>query len=105
MLGSVLASAYAAGMDGAAAGLPGDAAAAASDSVGAAHAVAAQLGGSGATSSPPRTQAFIDAMATTAGIAAAIAIVGALIAAVFLPARARRGPRAGSGVLPEPVAA
>jgi hypothetical protein len=34
--------------------------------------------------------AFVDAMTTTASIAAAIAIAGALIAAMFLPARARK---------------
>jgi hypothetical protein len=33
--------------------------------------------------------AFVDAMTTTASIAAAIAIAGALIAALFLPSRAR----------------
>jgi EmrB/QacA subfamily drug resistance transporter len=104
VLGSVVASAYSGGMDGATAGLPGDAAAAASDSVGAAHAVAAQLGSADLVSAS--NQAFIDAMATTASIAAAIAVVGARIAAFFLPARARTGPvEAGSGVLPEPVAA
>jgi EmrB/QacA subfamily drug resistance transporter len=104
VLGSVLASAYSGGMDGATAGLPGDAAAAASDSVGAAHAVAAQLGSTDLVAAS--NAAFIDAMATTASIAAAVAVVGALIAACFLPARARTGPAgAGSGVLPEPVAA
>ena len=104
VLGSVLASAYSSGMDGAVAGLPGDAAAAASDSVGAAHAVAAQVGSADLVAAS--NQAFIDAMATTASIAAAVAVVGALIAAFFLPARARTGPvGAGSGVLPEPVAA
>ncbi len=104
VLGSVLASAYSGGMDGATAGLPGDAAAAASDSVGAAHAVAAQLGSADLVATS--NQAFIDAMATTASIAAAVAVVGALIAAFFLPARARTGPvGTGSGVLPEPAAA
>jgi EmrB/QacA subfamily drug resistance transporter len=104
VLGSVLASAYAGGMDGATAGLSGDAAAAASDSIGGAHAVAAQLGSSDLITAS--NQAFVDAMSTTASIAAAIAIVGALIAAALLPARARTGPvEAGSGMLPEPAAA
>ena len=87
VLGSVLASSYASGMDGAVSGLPADAAAAASDSVGAAHVVAAQVGGSDLVAAA--NQAFVEAMGTTASIAAAVAIVGALIAAVFLPARAR----------------
>ena len=91
-------------MDGAVAGLPAGAAAAASDSVGAAHEVAAQLGGSPAAWSR-RNSAFVDAMATTATIAAAIAVVGALIAAAFLPARARTEPVGAGGALPAPAAA
>jgi EmrB/QacA subfamily drug resistance transporter len=100
VLGSVLASAYATGMDGAATGLPAEAAAAATDSVGAAHGVAAQMGGS-AHLVGAANDAFISAMSTTAGIAAAIALVGALIAATFLPARARGG---SVSPLAEPVA-
>jgi hypothetical protein len=66
VLGSILASAYASGMDGATAGLPADAAAAASDSVGAAHAVAAEVGGSTVTDLVAASnQAFVDAMTST----------------------------------------
>jgi EmrB/QacA subfamily drug resistance transporter len=105
VLGSVLASAYAGGMDGATAGLSGEAAAAASDSVGGAHAVAAQLGGDAATGLVASADsAFVDAMAATASIAAAVAIVGALIAAAFLPARAR-AEAAPASALPEPAGA
>ena len=90
VLGSVLASAYATGMGGAVTGLSGEAAAASTDSIGAAHAVAGELGGDrGAGLVASANDAFIDAMSTTAGIAAAIALAGALIAAAFLPARAR----------------
>ena len=103
VLGSVLASAYSGGMDGAVAGLPASAASAASDSVGAAHAVAAQLGSSDLVVAS--NSAFVDAMATTASIAAAIAIVGALIAAAFLPARARTESEGAGGALPAPAAA
>ena len=89
VLGSILASGYSGSMDSAVAGLPADAAAAASDSVGAADQVAAQMGGSGgADLIASAHQAFVDAMSTTASIAAAIAITGAVIAAVFLPERA-----------------
>ena len=102
LLGSVLASSYAGGMDGAAAGLPADAAAVASDSVGGAHAVAAQVGSSDLVTAA--NSAFVDAMATTASIAAAVAIVGALIAAAFLPARAGEEAET-AGALPEPAAA
>jgi Na+/melibiose symporter-like transporter len=99
VLGSVLASTYATGMDGSVTGLPDEAATAASDSVGSAHEVAAQMGGAPDLITAAN-DAFIGAMGTTAGIAAGIALAGALIAAAFLPARAR-----GRSVSPlEPVA-
>jgi hypothetical protein len=101
VLGSVLASSYSGGMDGAVAGLPDGAAAAASDSVGAAHAVAAELGSTSLVTAA--NSAFVDAMATTASIAAAVAIVGALIAAAFLPARSADA--APAGAVPQPAAA
>jgi EmrB/QacA subfamily drug resistance transporter len=98
VLGSVLASAYSDGMAGAVEGLPPDAAAAAGDSVGAAHEVAAGLGGeSAAALASAANQAFVDAMSTTASIAAAVALAGAVVAARYLPARARA--RASAGVL------
>jgi EmrB/QacA subfamily drug resistance transporter len=91
VLGSVLASGYGGSMDGeAVAGLPADAAEAASDSVGGAHEVAAQMGGEAAGRLIHLAdQAFVDAMTTTALLASAVALVGALIAAAFLPSRAR----------------
>jgi hypothetical protein len=90
VLGSILTSAYATGMGGAVDHLSASAASQASDSVGAAHQIAAGLSsGAGADLISASNQAFVDAMATTASIAAAIAIVGALVAAAFLPARAR----------------
>jgi hypothetical protein len=50
-----------------------------------------QMGGSaGAELIAAANQAFVGAMSTTAGIAAAVAIAGALIAALFLPARSAR---------------
>jgi EmrB/QacA subfamily drug resistance transporter len=107
VLGSVLASGYGDGMDGAVAGLPSDAAAAASDSVGAAHQVASQMGGEAATRLVHLAdQAFVDAMSTTATLAAAVALVGALIAAAFLPSRAGSGAsQIADEALPEPAAA
>jgi EmrB/QacA subfamily drug resistance transporter len=90
VLGSLLTSSYGSGMDSAVAGLPADAAAAASDSVGAAH----QIGSPELIAAA--NQAFVDAMSTTASIAAAIAMTGALIAAVFLPARAKARAYVGS---------
>jgi EmrB/QacA subfamily drug resistance transporter len=106
VLGSALASAYAGTMDGASTGLSGEAAAAASDSVGGAHAVAAQVGGSaGADLVVAANQAVVDAMSTTAGVAAAIAVAGAQIAPGFLPARKRTEPALTTGALPEAAAA
>jgi EmrB/QacA subfamily drug resistance transporter len=106
VLGSALASAYVSTMNGAATGLSGEAAAAASDSVGGAHAVATQVGGSsGANLVATANQAFVDAMSTTAGIAAAIAVAGALIAAIFLPARVRTPSVVPTAALPEGAAA
>src|SRR3954454_8559072 len=90
VLGSILSSSYGSGMGEAAAGLPHAAADAASDTVGAAHEVAAQLGGAGgAKLIDTANSAFVDAMATTATLAAAAAVIGALIALAFLPSRAR----------------
>jgi EmrB/QacA subfamily drug resistance transporter len=107
VLGSMLTSSYGAGMDDATAGLPTAAAEAASDSVGAAHEVAAQLGGgAGARLTEMANSAFVDAMATTATIAAAAAMIGALIALAFLPSRAGAGaPAPGGAELLEPVPA
>jgi EmrB/QacA subfamily drug resistance transporter len=105
VLGSVLASTYASDMDGATAALPADAAAAAEDSVAGAHAVAGQLGSGGAELISTANQAFVDAFSTTAGIAAAIALVGALIAAAFLPSRERRKAHPIDAELAEPAGA
>jgi Na+/melibiose symporter-like transporter len=92
VLGSVLASSYGDGMDGATRGLPHDAAEAASDSVGGAHEVAAQIGGETATRlSAVANQSFVDAMSTSATLAAGVAAAGALIALAFLPSRKRGG--------------
>jgi len=103
VLGSVLASSYGDGMDGAVSGLPHEAAEAASDSVGGAHEVAAQMGGEAGTRlSALANESFVEAMTTTATLAAGVALAGALIAAAFLPSRARA--RA-SAALREPAAA
>lgn len=106
VLGSFLTSGFSSAMDGSVVGLPAEQAEAASDSVGAAHEVAAQLdGGTAAQLIDTANQSFVDAMATTASIAAAVALVGALIAAAFLPSR-ERSPRITAGAaLPAPAAA
>jgi EmrB/QacA subfamily drug resistance transporter len=106
VLGSLLTSSFASAMDGSVAGLPAEQAEAASDSVGAAHEVAAHVGGGAAAKLiDASNHAFVDAMATTASIAAAVALAGALIAAAFLPSRART-PRLATGAeLPQPAPA
>jgi EmrB/QacA subfamily drug resistance transporter len=101
VIGSVLTSVYAPGMDGATAGLAPQAADAAADSVGAAHHAAAALGGDAAVALVSAADhAFVDAMSTTMGIAAAVALAGAMVALAFLPSRPRpvAEPRAGESV-------
>jgi EmrB/QacA subfamily drug resistance transporter len=101
VLGSVLGSSYGSGMSDATAGLPDEAAEAASDSVGAAHEIAAQLGAAGSRLVDVSNSAFVDAMTTTAMLATGVALIGALIAAFFLPARAG-GESSEASALPGP---
>ena len=88
ILGSVLNSSFTSAMTGSTTGLKPERAQLAGDSVGGAHAVATYLDpGAARTLVEASNQAFVDAMATTAGIAAIVALLGAVIAAVLLPAR------------------
>jgi EmrB/QacA subfamily drug resistance transporter len=107
VLGSLLSSNYGSGMEDATAGLPVAAAEAASDSVGAAHEVGAHIGGGGgAQFIDAANGAFVDAMATTATLAAAAAVIGALIALAFLPSRERaEAPAPLGSAVPEPATA
>ena len=90
VLGSILSSGYGSGMDDATAGLSHAATDAANDSVGAAHEIGAHIGGgAGAKLIDTANNAFVDALTTTATLGAAAAVIGALIAFAFLPARAR----------------
>ncbi len=96
ILGSILSSAYRDTMAGATAlgALPAPLAGAARDSVGAATVIARQLGGGAATAILAVAHAaFIDAMGRAVIVAAAVAGLGALIALLFLPARASEGGR------------
>jgi EmrB/QacA subfamily drug resistance transporter len=86
VLGSLLSSGYRADMDAAVSGLPASAADAARDSLGGALAVAAHGGGSRLATAAQ--EAFVSGMHSAVMVAAAIALAGALIALVFLPARA-----------------
>jgi EmrB/QacA subfamily drug resistance transporter len=106
VLGSVVSSSYASSMDGAADRLPHEAAEAASDSVGGAHEVAAEIGGGAAAKLVTLADAaFIEAMTTAAGLAAGVALVGALVAAAFLPSRAAEESEAVDEGALEPAAA
>jgi EmrB/QacA subfamily drug resistance transporter len=90
VLGSILTSGYGTAMNDDVTSLPASAATTATDSVGAAHELAAQLGGPvGQRLLEASNAAFVDSMATTATLAAAAAVVGAFIALVLLPARSK----------------
>jgi EmrB/QacA subfamily drug resistance transporter len=87
VLGSVQASAYAAAMEPVVRRLPADAAAAAGDSIGGALAVGARLGAAGQGLADAAGAAFVDSMGTAVWVAVGVAVVGALVSLVFLPAR------------------
>jgi hypothetical protein len=86
VLGSILSSGYRHDIDAAAAHLPGPAADVARDSLGGALQVA---GTDGALVDAAR-HAFVSGMHTAALVAAGVALAGAVLAAVFLPAREAR---------------
>jgi Na+/melibiose symporter-like transporter len=89
ILGSVFSAAFAERMAPVAATLPADAAALARDSIGGAIAVAQQVGGSaGEAITAAARSAFVEGMGLAALIGAAVAVGGAVVAALWLPARA-----------------
>jgi len=90
ILGSLLAAGYHSSMDASASvqALPAEAAATAHDSLGGAVHVAAQLGPSGQSLVADATRAFVDAMSSTVLVGAVVAVVGALVALIWLPSRA-----------------
>jgi hypothetical protein len=93
VLGSVLNGQYRGGMDHAVAGLPARPAEIAHDSLAGAIAVAHR--GGGVKLATIAQDAFLSGMHAAALVAACVAIAGALVAAVCLPARARaREPQA-----------
>jgi EmrB/QacA subfamily drug resistance transporter len=87
ILGSILASIYASGMGSAVAGLPAEAAGFAQDSIGGAYRVASQLGAAGEPLIAAANQSFVDAMSIAVWVAAGIALLGAVITGLFLPAK------------------
>ncbi|WP_411069670.1 MFS transporter [Streptomyces sp. cmx-4-25] len=95
VLGSVLSSVYRGGIEGHLGGVPAALRATAGESVEGTLAVAEKLGPAGRDLVAPAHQAFLDAMHVTACASAAIALVGAVVVAAFLPGRAPAAPGAG----------
>jgi EmrB/QacA subfamily drug resistance transporter len=87
VLGSVLSTVYRSGVDGSLGALPSGARHAAGESIEATLGVARALGPRGHALVGVADDAFLDAMHTTALCGAAVALVGALVAALFLPGR------------------
>jgi EmrB/QacA subfamily drug resistance transporter len=99
VLGSLLSSAYTTRLSGTLHGVPAAVVRAAGDSVGAANQVAARLGGGAARELVADAHAaFIHGMDVTVLAAAGVALLGALLALVFLPARAAQPDRARAAV-------
>src|SRR4051794_4210238 len=98
VIGSIVAAAYTNGVaDG---GLPTALAAPASSSLQAAQATAAAAGPLGAQVQQVAAEAFTSAMTTGFTVAAIVALAGAVLGAIYLPARARRP----VVIVPEPEA-
>jgi EmrB/QacA subfamily drug resistance transporter len=88
ILGSVLSSSYRSTMESTvAADLPADASEIATDSIGGALRIAGDLGSDGAALADAARSSFVDAMHVSVTVAAGVALVGALVALVFLPNR------------------
>ena len=100
ILGSVLSSIYRGDMESTVGHLPAEAARAAQDSLSGAIAVAGRLGDDGLLAAA--RDAFLSGMHGTALVAAAIALAGAVVAAVALPAREQE-PGLELEVLPVPA--
>jgi EmrB/QacA subfamily drug resistance transporter len=101
ILGSVLSSGYRGGMEDAAGGLPAPAMEVAQDSLSGGMAIAARVGGpEGQRIAAAAQDAFVSGMHAAAFVAAGIALAGAVVALLWLPARAAE-PVAADVVEPE----
>jgi EmrB/QacA subfamily drug resistance transporter len=103
VLGSLLSSAYRDGIRDQLTALPPAVRHAAGESITATLAVAARMGPAGRYLVDPAKSAFVDAMHTTVLGSAAVALLGALVVALWLPGRPKRpsGPAAPVGERPE----
>jgi EmrB/QacA subfamily drug resistance transporter len=90
ILGSVLAGGYRSGIDSATESLPAPAAEVASDTVGGALHVASQSPDGSPALVDAAQSAFVSGMHTTAFVAAGVALLGSVIALLFLPSRESR---------------
>jgi EmrB/QacA subfamily drug resistance transporter len=88
ILGSILASYYSNAMAPVVANLPAELAQVAGDSIGGAVAVASQIGEAGTQLVDAASAAFIGGMEIAVWVAAGVALLGAVITYLFLPARA-----------------
>jgi hypothetical protein len=86
IIGSLLASVYRNEVGAALAGLPASALAAAEDSLGAALHIASTAGPRGEAMAAAAKQAFVDGMSVSFVAAAGVAVAGAVIVLLFLPA-------------------
>jgi EmrB/QacA subfamily drug resistance transporter len=89
ILGSILASVYGSAMAPSVANLPPEAAGFAQDSIGGAFRVAEQMGALGEPLIAAANQAFVDGMSISVWVAAGVALLGAIITWLFLPAKPR----------------
>jgi EmrB/QacA subfamily drug resistance transporter len=87
ILGSILASSYSSAMEPVVGALPQEAAAAASDSIGGALGVAAAVGEAATPLVEAAKAAFIDGMGLAIWVAAGVALAGAILTWLYLPAR------------------
>lgn len=88
VLGSVLVSRYGAGITASLADVPQSAGAHAGDSIGGAAVAAEQIGGTtGAALLDAAEAAFLDGFGSALSVAAGVAMAGAVLAAIWLPAR------------------
>ena len=103
VLGSILSSGYRGNMDAVASDIGGAGGAAAHDSLAGALAVAGRIGGAtGDRLAVTAQEAFVSGMHTAVVVAAGIALIGSLVALVFLPSREALAPELAIAPQPQP---
>ncbi|MFF0432498.1 MFS transporter [Streptomyces sp. NPDC004327] len=98
VLGSVLSTTYRGEIEKHLGALPAGARDAAGESIEATLAVAEKIGPAGRALVAPAHEAFLDAMHVTALGSASVAVIGAIVVALFLPGRAPAAPAADAAV-------